>query len=357
VATKVIEGGLAGPGLLAEIVVKKYKYAQPLWRQAEYFSTLGVDLAESTLCGWVKFVAESVSPIRDEIRRRALLCHCINTDDSHIRVLDRSHPKGIKRGVMWVYIGDGLDAFFDYTPDRSRAGPMRILQGYKGKLQADAYSVYDVFFEGEDATMTEVACAMHARRYFVEALEAGYVAASCAIAWFRHLYKIEEYAKDIGATNKQRLQIRQQKSVPVMEKLGNWITEQLKVTTRDTPLGEALGYAARQWDALSEFLQDGALEIDNGLAERTIRTLAIGRKNYMFAGSDTGAESAAILYSLIASCKLADVEAGAYFRDVLIKLAEGWPQSKIGELVPSVWAELHGPAPATTTRDAARPKV
>lgn len=346
VADKVIEGGLPGPGLLTEIVLKKYKYAQPLWRQAEFFATQGVGLAESTLCGWVKSVAELLAPIRDEIKRRALLCHCINTDDSHIRVLDKDHPKGIKRGAMWVYIGDGLHAFFDYTPDRSRAGPLKILEGYEGKLQADAYSVYDIFFEGDDATIIEVGCAMHARRYFVEALDSGFTDAAGPIAWFRHLYKIEEYAKDIGADAQQRLEIRQQKSVPVMEALGKWITEKIKVTPKDTPFGKALGYSARQWEALSQFLHDGALEIDNGLSERIIRTLAIGRKNFMFAGSDAGAEWAAILYSLIASCKLAGIDAGAYLRDVMIKIAGGWPQSKIGELTPENWAKLHAPTQA-----------
>jgi len=353
VADKVIEGGLPGPGLLAEVILKKYKYALPLWRQAEFFATMDVHLAESTMCGWVQSFAQSAAPIRDEIKRRTLLSRCINTDDSHIRVLDRNHPKGIKRGVMWVYIGDGLEAFFDYTVDRSRDGPMRILHSYKGKLQADAYSVYDIFFVGDDATAIEVGCAMHARRYFVEALEAGFAVASCAIAWFRYLYKIEEYAKDIGADEEERLRIRQQKSAPVMKKLHAWMTTQAKVAAPKTPLSDALGYSLRQWDALSQFLHDGSLEIDNGLAERTIRTLAIGRKNYMFAGSDAGAEAAAVIYSLIASCKLAGVDTGKYLRDVMIKLASGWPQAKIGELVPSSWAQIHGlaePPPSKAAR-------
>ena len=338
VADKIIEGGLPGPALLTEIVLKKFKYAQPLWRQAEFFTTQGVRLAESTLCGWVKAVAGLLEPVYKEIKRVALLSHCINTDDSHIRVLDRTHPKGIKRGAMWVYVGDGLHAFFDYTPDRSRAGPARVLDGYTGYIQADAYSVYDVFFEGEEASCVEVGCAMHCRRYFVEALDAGATDAAPAIAWFRHLYKIEEYAKDIGADSQKRLELRQEKSVPVMEDLGKWIVAKSKSTTKDTPLGKALGYASRQWDALNQFLVDGALEIDNGLAERTIRTLAIGRKNYMFAGSDDGAQWAAILYSLIASCQLAKIDAGAYLRDVMSKIAAQWPQSRLAELTPARWA-------------------
>jgi len=347
VADKVIEGGLPGPGLLTEIVLKKFKYAQPLWRQAHYFSTRGVDLAESTLCGWIKAAAATLTPVYNEIVRLALLCHCIQTDDSHIRVLDRRHPKGIKRGAMWVYIGDQKYAFFDYSPDRSSDSPHRILKGYAGKVQADAYSAYDFLFKGEEATATELGCMMHARRYFVEAFEASEELAAVPIRWFWHLYKIEEYAKDIGADDKKRLCIRREKSKPVMDKLGKWIAQHYDPDDKASPLSKAMGYSSRQWDALTRFIDDGAVEIDNGLSERVIRTVAIGRKNYMFAGSDAGAERAAILYSLIASCDLAQVDTAAYLRDVMMKIACGWPQSKISELIPANWALKHGRAAKT----------
>ena len=161
------------------------------------------------------------------------------------------------------------------------------------------------------------------------------------IKWFKHLYKIEAYAKDIGADAKTRREIRQDKSKPVMHKLGDWIAKNYVVNGPKTELTRAMGYATRQWDALNQFLDDGALEIDNGLSERVIRTVAIGRKNYMFAGSDAGGERAAILYSLICSCDLAKIDTAAYLSDVMMKIATGWPQSRIGELVPANWATMH----------------
>jgi transposase len=302
VADKVIERGMAGPGLLTEIMLKKFKYAQPLWRQAHFFATCGVRLAESTMCDWVRQAAELLQPIYRELLRKVLASHCINTDDSHIRVLDREHPKRIKRGVMWVYIGDQKYVFFDYTPNRSREGPLRILVDFEGLVQADAYSGYNVIFERDGATAFEVGCMMHARRYFVEALDAGEALAAAPLRWIRHIYKVEEYAKDRGANASQRRAIRQRKSKPLMKKLGTWLQRQYERVETGSPIAKAIGYAVRQWDALNRFLDDGAIEIDNGLAERVIRTLAIGRKNYMFAGSDAGAERAAVLYSLIASC-------------------------------------------------------
>jgi transposase len=351
-ADKVIEGGLPGPALLAEVALKKFKYAQPLWRQAHYFRTLGVHVAQSTMCGWVKAGSGLLEPIIKAIREELLLAACINTDDSHIRVLDRDQPRGIKRGAMWVYVGDKTHVLFDYTPSRSSDGPRKILEGYKGKVQADAYSGYDFAYEvrveddGVYVRATEVGCAMHARRYFVEALDAGYKEAAVAVKFFWHLYKIEEFAKDIDATADQRREIRQRKSKPVMRKFRRWLRQNRGRYEKKSPFSKAITYARNQWKALNQFLYDGALEIDNGLSERVIRTVAIGRKNFMFAGSDAGAERAAVFYSLICSCDLAKVDAGAYLKDVMKKIASGWPQSRIKELIPANWAKQHAPAHA-----------
>ena len=328
-----IEKGRPGPGLLAHVLTSKYGDHLPLHRQEGIFKRHGVDIKRSTMCDWVRDCADLLSPIVHYMQKIILESKKIHTDDTPVPVQDGSRTQ-TRKGYLWAYIGDNNDVVFDYTPTHSRDGPVAFLGDYSGYVHADAYKGYDAFFEKGKAK--EVACWAHTRRKFYDSLTTDPKRAHEMLAMIGKLYDVERQAKEDGLGTIALKDLREQYSKSILEEirvcLEDWSVEVLP----KSPIGQAVGYARGQWTALNRYIDDGDLAIDNNLAERVLRTVAIGRRNWLFAGSDAGAERAAIIYSLIASCKLCDIDPFDYLRHVLDSIGTH-PASKIVELTPSGW--------------------
>ena len=347
-----IEKGLPGPGLMAQVIVSKYADHLPLYRQEGIFKRFGVELSRSTMCDWMAAAAGLLEPLVKAMLKRVLLSEVVQTDDTPVPVQDHD-GKGIKTGRLWVQIGDGKNRFivYDYTSDRSAAGPERIFKGFTGYLQADAYSAYDALFR--DGTIKEVGCWMHARRKFHEARTSDPVRSHLLLAWVARLYTIEEDAKaarrkhpdwDDMSWHAYRYELRWERSRPILDAIHAWLgLEQSKVLPK-SPIGAAIGYSLNHWSALIRPLEAGFLEIDNGASERAMKPVAIGRKNWLFAGSDNGGKTAAVLMSLCATCKALNIEPFAYLRDVLDRVSTH-PNSRIEELLPDCWKLAEFPDP------------
>jgi transposase len=329
-----VDKGIASEGLLAHVITSKYADHLPLNRLEGILKRNGVDINVSTMCDWVGHCADLLKPLVKRMHQKILLSPKINTDDTCVSVKSKKRKGSTYKGYLWVYIDDSKNVVFDFTPTRSRNGPLEFLGSYNGHVQADAYSGYDEFFRKSDST--EVGCHAHARRKFDYAMDSDPVRSALMLALWRDLYAVEKKAKERRYSDSQLLKARQNESRPVLDKIKANLTEWKDHVLPKSPTGKAITYALNQWDALIRYVDDPILEIDNNLAERTLRMVAIGRKNWMFAGSEAGAERAAIIYSLTASCKLNDIDPFAYFRDVLEKVTT-WPASKIDELLPSNW--------------------
>lgn len=337
---RVIEGGLPGPKLLAHVLVGKYQDHSPLHRLHRIFLRYGVDLAVSTLADWVERAHELLGPLVAEIVRACLLAHVLQGDDTGIKVLDRDAPGGSKRGRLWCYVGDGRWAAFEYSPDWKGEHPQNFLADRKGWFQADAYKGFDALFT-PDSALIEVGCWMHARRYWVEANEAGDTRAAIPLRLIQKLYSIETEADVADLDPDARKELRQRRAKPILDSLWSWIAHHHYRENPKSLFAKATGYAIRQWTALTRYLEDGRLPIDNGGVERAVRPVACGRRSYLFCGSDAGGDRAATLYTILGTCALNRAEPMAYLADVLEKLASGWPMSRIDELLPPRWIELH----------------
>jgi transposase len=331
-----IDKGLPGPGLLAHVLTSKYNDHLPLNRLEGIFQRQGVELSRSTLCDWVAASARLLEPLVAVMKEEVLASRKIHTDDTTVPVLDKSR-ESTKTGRLWVYVGDCAHEHivFDYTPDRSRDGPLRFLEGYKGYLQADAYAGYDAVYAGRK--VLEVACWAHARRKFFDAMKSDAGRSRIALAHIRDLYTIEKRGRDLGETQRRDLRVAEAK--PRLDAFKIWLDAEAKKTLPKSPIGEAISYARAQWVALTRYLEDGLLEPDNNRAERALRRIAIGRKNWMFAGSDEGGRRAAIVYSLIASCAALKIDPYANLRDVLERLPSCSPgdAAALRLLTPKAW--------------------
>ena len=340
-----IDKGLPGPGLLAQVLTSKYADHLPLNRQEGVFARQGVDISRSTMCGWVRDSAALLNPIVIELKREVLNSKKIHTDDTTVPVQDESRTQ-TRRAYLWVYIGDQGDVVFDFTPTRSRDGPLKFLGKYEGYLQADAYKGYDEVFRA--CAVIEVACWAHARRYFYDARTSDAARAHQMLALIGRLYDVERQAKEQALDADGIRQLRQERSQPILDEIGRCLEQWSVQVLPKSPLGEAVTYARGQWQALTRYVADGDLDIDNNAAERALRMVAIGRKNWLFAGSDAGGERAAIIYSLVASCKLAGIDPFAYLRDVLDRISTH-PASRIAELTPRGWKAFRtATTPAST---------
>jgi transposase len=342
---KVVDKGLAGPGMLAHVVVSKHQDHLPIYRQRQMLLRQGIDLSQATLGRWSMQAAALGLPIAQAIRERLLAAYVLQTDDTHLRVLDRDHPQGIRRGFLWAYIGDARWAYFDYTGTREKEGPLAFLAERQGLVQADAYSGYNALFEGEGARCREVGCWAHARRRFAEALEGGELHAALPLRQIQALYMIERQLTREQASPEVRAKVRQEQARPILAELHAWLEPRRNRWPPRSPLADAIGYALNQWDALRVYLEDGQLDIDNTRVERLIRMVAVGRRNYLFAGSDDGARHGAVHYTLIATCRLHGIDAQAYLADVYQKIAGGWPHRRLAELLPDAWLRTHPDAP------------
>jgi len=338
-----IDKGIPGEGLLAYIITSKYCDHLPLNRLESILKRHSVDITVSTMCDWVGKSADLLAPLVKRMRARILQSPMINTDDTPIPIKSKKRRGSTYNGYLWVYIDKDHNVVFDFTPTRSRNGPMKFLGKFSGYVQADAYSGYDEFFRKSDAT--EVGCHSHARRKFDYALETDPVRAACLLVLWGKLYDIERQAKEENYSSAQLLAVRQKEAKPILKEIKTVLEAYKPQVLPKSPIGKAIAYSLNQWEALNRYVDDPILEIDNNLSERTLRMVVIGRKNYMFAGSEAGAWRAAIIYSLVASCKLNDIDPFRYFRDILARVSIH-PADKIDELLPSEWKKRNAEADA-----------
>ena len=329
-----IDKGIPGEGLLAHIISSKYCDHLPLNRLEGIFQRHDVDIDVSTMCDWVGKSADLLEPLVKRMHEKILQSPKINTDDTAIPIKSKNRKGSTYKGYLWVYLDDKSNVVFDFTPNRSREGPIRFLGNYNGYVQADAYSGYDEFFRKSKAT--EVGCNSHARRKFEYALDSDPVRAARMMVLWGRLYEIERKAKKENYSSAQLLRARQEEAKPILAEIGTLLDQYQHQVLPKSPMGKAVTYAVNQWKALNRYIEDPILSIDNNVSERTLRMVVIGRKNYMFAGSEAGAERAAIIYSLVASCKLNGHDPFVYFRDVLSRVSTH-RADKIDELLPVNW--------------------
>jgi transposase len=332
-----IDRGLPGPGLLAHVLVSKYGDHLPLYRQSQIYAREGVDLDRSTMAGWVGAASELLAPLVDEIRKHVLAASKIHADDTPVPVLAPGNGK-TRTGRLWTYVRDdrpsGLGTapavWFAYSEDRKGEHPRRHLKDFKGALQADAYSGFHHLYG--DGAIYEVACWAHARRKFhdIHVVHASPTTTE-ALARIGVLYGIEEQIR--GKPTELRCSIRQGRARPLLDELRNWMEKILRSLSTKSETAGAIRYALSHWRALTRYVDDGLLEIDNSAAERALRAVAIGRKNYLFMGADSGGQRAAALYSLIGTAKLSGLDPAFYLRTVLATIAEH-PINRIEELLP-----------------------
>ncbi|MHC4792227.1 MAG: IS66 family transposase, partial [Planctomycetota bacterium] len=336
-----IDKGIAGEGLLAHIITCKYCDHVPLNRLEGILKRHGVDINVSTMCDWVGKSADLLEPLVRRMHEKILQSPKINTDDTPIPVKSKKRRGSTYNGYLWVYIDDKHNVVFDFTPTRSREGPLKFLGKYSGYVQADAYSGYDEFFRKSDAT--EVGCNAHARRKFDYALDTDPVRAARMLVLWGRLYDIERKAKDENCSSAQLLEARQKQARSILAEIKAALNEYKNQVLPKSPIGKAITYSLNQWEALNRYVDDPMLDIDNNLSERTLRMVVIGRKNYMFAGSEAGAWRAAIIYSLVASCKLNEIDPFGYFREVLARVSTH-PADKIDELLSGASKNLNAEA-------------
>lgn len=332
-----IEKGLPGPGLLAHVAVSKYADHLPLHRQEAILERQGVKLARSTMCGWMRGCAELVAPLYQLMKTQVLASHAVQTDDTPVAVLDPELAH-TRQGRIWTYVGDAQHPFtvYDYTSTRRQEGPLEFLKSFRGRLQADAYSGYDILYKEPDQRIIEVACWAHARRKFYEAQSSDLMRSMIMLAYIRLLYDVERQAREQNLDAEARLALRQAKARPILADIHTYLeNEQCKVLPK-SPIAEAVAYTLNNWQALVRYCDDGALEIDNNGAERSLRGIAVGRKNWMFYGSDNGGRTAAILSSFVATCKRLAIDPFVYLRDVFGRIS-AHPAARLAELLPDQW--------------------
>lgn len=345
-----IDKGIAGPGLLAQVAVSKYGDHLPLNRQEDIFSRHKVSIPRSTQSDWMRQCADLCRPLAALMKQTILSSDIIHTDDTTIPLQEKGRTQ---KGKAWVYL-DPIRrlAVFDFTRTRERDGPQKFLQSFSGYLQADAYTGYDSVYAGE--AVTEVACFAHARRKFDEAKSAHPTEALAALAWIKKLYDVEREAKAWAKqlpvvlleqerqkqTAQKRYELRQKKSALIIESFDAYLTEQEEKVLPKSPLGKAIAYTRSNWKALKTYLEDGRLSIDNNIAEHAMRHVAVGRKNWLFVGSERGGETYALLTSLIYSAKLHKLDLFDYLRDIFTRLPET-PLSQLEQFLPDVWKQAH----------------
>jgi transposase len=327
-----IEKGIAGPGLLAQIMVDKFVDHLPIYRQIGRFKREGIKIPSSTINGWQESVCNLLEPLYDTLKHQVLSQGYLQVDETPIQVLDKSKKGKTHRGYHWIYYSPlEKTVFFDYNSGRSREGPKKLLKNFKGYLQTDGYEVYDMYDKKE--SVTHINCMAHARRYFEKALDNDKTRAGYAMEMFQKVYAIERKAKQDNPTPERRKELRLDEALPILNELGKWMAGTIKEVLPKSPIGKALQYSIPRWDNLMAYLYDGHLEIDNNPAENAIRPIALGRKNYLFAGSERGAQRAAMLYSFFGTCKKNNINPFDWLKKVLGVIPD-YKVNKLSELLP-----------------------
>jgi len=341
---KAIARGKASFRMIGHIIVSKFDHHLPLYRQAEMMAAQGIDIDRSTLAGWTGQGAALLDPIVARIREAVLSSSKLHTDDTPVPMLDPGSGK-TKTARLWVHAMDDRAyggatnpaVWFAFTPDRRAEHPQTMLRDFRGNLQADAYAGYEVLYRS--GRIIEVACWGHARRKIFDLHQTQASAITTELLErIGGLFAVEKKVR--GQPPDIRRAARQSQSKPQLDELKARMGEIRAKLSAKSALAVAISYALKRWPALTRYLDDGRLEIDNLIAERALRGIAIGRRNWLFAGSRAGGERAASIYSIIESCKLNGVEPFAYISDVMQKIAEGWPNSRIDELMPWTWNQM-----------------
>lgn len=350
-----IPGGIAGPGLLASLITSRFGDHLPYYRQERIFARHGVPFSRQTTCDWALQLAELCRPLYERMIAEVLASGVLHTDDTPVKVRD-AHGKRQYTGRFWNYVGDDEHPLtvFTYTPGRSRdgpGGPAEFLKGYRGYLQADAFAGYDALYLGPDARIVEVACWAHARRNFFEARTSDRLRAETALAFVRELYRVERELRESFETDAWRARSRaerltetvarrQAEARPVLAEFAAWLEQEAPQLLPKHPLRQAMEYARTNWQALVRYCDDGRLAPDNLEAERALRGIAVGRRNWLFCGSDRGGRAAAVHFSLIASCARHELDPFAYLRDLFRQLprlkAKPDPEA-LRNLLPDRW--------------------
>jgi len=329
--TRPIEKGMAGAGLMASIIIEKYVDHLPLYRQIQRFKRAGMDIPSATISGWVHATCKLLQPLYDVLKQEVLSQDYLQADETTIAVMDKEKQGAAHQGYHWVYHAPEIKmVLFDYRQGRGRDGPREILKDFRGHLQADGYNAYEIF---DNERITLLHCMAHARRKFEQALYDDKVRAEYVLQEMQKLYAFERKAREENYTQVQRYELRQTESVAVLQSLHDWFKENLRQVLPKSLIGEAIAYSLGRWVKLSIYATDGKLEIDNNLVENVIRPVALGRKNYLFAGSHEAAQRSAMLYSFMGTCKLRGIEPLQWLKTTLSKLPDH-KANRLCELLP-----------------------
>jgi transposase len=325
----------AGAGLLAHLCTSKFVDHLPFYRQAQIFKREKIPLAEATLKGWYAATCRLPEPLYETLKAGILKADYLQVDETPMPVLTADKPGSTHKGYMWVFHApvEGLACFY-YSKSRAGETASRFLGDYRGALQTDAYAGYNQYKEKEGILL--LGCAAHCRRRFEHAKENAPTQSHQALAFFRKLYQVEANARKEGLDYEQRKERREKESASVLAELRQWLEEQREVVLPRSAIGEAVAYTLNIWDRIERYLLEGRFEIDNNLIENQIRPVALGRRNYLFAGSHDGAQYNAMMYSFFACCKRAEVNPQLWLKDVLERIPS-FHTSKLPELLPAYW--------------------
>jgi transposase len=330
-----IARGIAGPGLVAQIVVAKFGDHLPLYRQEDVLARAGLLVARSTQCDWVRAAADLLRPLYERQKELVLQSPVLWTDDTPVTVLTR---EGSRQGRFWTYIAEEHPySVYDFTESHKRDGPAKFLAGFSGYLHADAYSGYDHIYLGSNASIIEVACWAHARRKFFDARTSAPRDAHQMLELIRQLYDVEDRARELSPATRQEL--RAAEADPVLDRIAAHLAELADRALPKSPLGQAAAYARNQWPALRRYTEDGRLSIDNNVSERTLRQQAIGRKNWLFLGAAEAGERAAVLFTVLAGAKRHRLEPWTYVSELLLRLHAD--DERLDQMLPDAYATAH----------------
>jgi transposase len=340
IPSRTIKRGLFDESVLAHLLTGKFVDHLPLYRQKQIFERIGMKIPPSTLTDNTNAACKALEPIYNALRREALANLYLQVDETRIQVLENDGKKGTShRGFLWTYHApvDGL-VFFDYQRGRDKTGPQKILTDFKGVVQTDAYAVYQSLFE-KNEDIQHYYCMAHIRRKFDEAVKYDKDRAAWAVNTIAKLYKIEKDIREAGfpLTESQIVEKRMREALPILTQLKEWMHQEYPKVLPGSPIGKAMAYALPLMDDMKYYTLHGELQIDNNLIENAIRPVALGRKNFLFAGTHDTAQNAAMIYSLFATCKKHEVNPHEWLLDVLRKLNDPNYEGKFSDLLPHRW--------------------
>jgi len=333
-----LEKAIAGPGLLAHIIISKYVDHLPIYRQQQIFKREKIDLPRSTMDNWLRDLGVLLNPLYAAQKKRMIAKDYLMADETTIKILDKKIKGKTHTGYFWVYYSPlDKEVYFDYQQGRGRAGPNDFLADYQGALQTDGYAVYDRF--DLETGITLLGCMAHARRKFYNARDNDRKRSEWMLGKIGQLYEIESLAREKGLTYSDRFSLRQEKAIPILTEIESWLGQEILAVTPKSTIGKAIQYMTNRWPYLKRYVEDGRYEIDNNLVENAIRPIALGRKNYLFSGSHNGAKRSALFYTLVSNAKLQGLEPFSYLRDVLEIIADS-SVKQVSDLLPVNFKKL-----------------